>query len=281
MVTNPIETLLVPTDFSECSLNAVEIAVIIAKTHQSKVILLEVVHKLPTIHNLDEDEVVQQQHDAVLRQKLSRITDLADKLRDLHQINITAMISMGRTQETIIETAKNIGSDLIVMGTHGVKGVKEFIIGSNVYGVIESAHCAVLSIPQTAKVRSFDHILFPVRNIPNSLDKTAFLKRFVEGSEAKLTLFGIGETGEEDQKQLKTKIVELEKSLNEFGIEYSLISEFTTKNFSDQVLHKADELDCDLIVITSKVETSLSDFFLGTFAQQIVNHSTIAVLHIK
>lgn len=281
MITNPIQTLLVPTDFSECSLNAVEIAVVIAKTHQSKVILLEVVHRLPTIHNLDEDEVVKKQHEGILQQKLNRITDLADQLRATHQINITAMISMGHTQETIIETAKNVGSDIIVMGTHGVKGVKEFIIGSNVYGVIESAHCAVLSIPQTVKVRGFNHILFPVRNIPNALEKFKFFKRFVEGSSAKLTLFGISETDESDKKQLAHKVLELEKTLIEFGIDHSTISESTNRSFSDQVLKKATELECDLIVITSKVETSLSDFFLGTFAQQIVNHSSIAVLHIK
>lgn len=57
---------------------------------------------------------------------------------------VEAVVEMGDAGETIAETAMNWGADLIVVGSHGHKGIQRFLLGSVAYSVVKKADCSVL-----------------------------------------------------------------------------------------------------------------------------------------
>jgi hypothetical protein len=65
--------------------------------------------------------------------------------------------------QIIVKTAWKIKIDLVIMGTQGVSGFRDFFIGSTSYYVIKRASCPVLCIPEGKKWFEFNKILFPVR----------------------------------------------------------------------------------------------------------------------
>ena len=60
---------------------------------------------------------------------------------------------LGDARELILDRAKHLPADLIVMGTHGRRGFQHLLLGSVAEAVVRHAPCPVLVVPQ-AKVRS-------------------------------------------------------------------------------------------------------------------------------
>ncbi len=58
-------------------------------------------------------------------------------------LTMTSEVVVGRPEETIIETAKKWGSDLIALGSHGYRGFTRFLLGSVSYAVASHAPCSV------------------------------------------------------------------------------------------------------------------------------------------
>ena len=140
--------ILVPIDFSPCSVKALEHALVLAQRFQAKVILLHVVE--PTIYRENYSLTAATLEDpnqnliaagrerlAVLKQKVAA-QGLASEL----------LVRMGRAQSEIPDTAKATGSNLIVMGTHGDSGLKRALLGGTAERVLRQSPCPVLMVRQ-------------------------------------------------------------------------------------------------------------------------------------
>src|SRR5262249_25249701 len=66
---------------------------------------------------------------------------------------IEILLKTGDVRATIVTTADSIGADLILMGTHGRRGVGRALLGSVAEGVLRHAHCPVLTIRQQREAR--------------------------------------------------------------------------------------------------------------------------------
>lgn len=64
-----------------------------------------------------------------------------------------AEVEMGDACETIVDTATDWEADLIVVGSHGHKGIQRVLLGSVTYSVVKKAHCSVLVV-RAAKSKS-------------------------------------------------------------------------------------------------------------------------------
>ncbi len=87
---------------------------------------------------------------------------------------MTPLIVTGRTHKLIIKTAKKLKVDIIVMGTHGASGIREFIGGSNTYRVTSDSECPVLSIQKHIKKPEFKNILVPFTDRAHSREKVDY-----------------------------------------------------------------------------------------------------------
>jgi len=138
-----VTRLLVPVDFSDCSLEAMEYAVQAAKVFGAAVAILHVIE--PASYGLDftlsHKGDVQRTTEAVDR-RLGEFTALlkGQGLSGQHQVR------SGAPGDAIVDAARAVEADLIVMGTHGRRGFSHLVSGSVAEAVLRQAPCPVLTV---------------------------------------------------------------------------------------------------------------------------------------
>jgi nucleotide-binding universal stress UspA family protein len=135
----PIGRILVPTDFSLCSLTAVEHAEELALRFAAELILLHAEEIL-----VAGPEVTGLTHGAAERE----LERAGEQLRS-HHVKTRVLLRPGLAVDEILEAAERERASLIVMGTHGRKGLKHMLLGSVAERVVRSAPCPVLTVRGT------------------------------------------------------------------------------------------------------------------------------------
>ncbi len=137
--------ILAPVDFSDSSLVALASAVDLAKHFRATLLLVHVVPMLPPVSGADffrESEYVRElQRDAESRLRAILAPILADG------ISAESLVPVSNdTAGEILRTAEHQHTDMIVIATHGLTGLRPLIFGSTTEKVTKLAHCNVLVI---------------------------------------------------------------------------------------------------------------------------------------
>lgn len=143
-----IHTILVPTDFSDCSRYAFRLAGVLAGDAHARLIVL---HVQPTLGSmvaygttLEGFEPIQ--NEAKLREVLEHF-----RLPESGVV-IEHRIVCGDAVEEILRVAREVPADLIVMGTHGWKGLTRLLMGSVAEKVLRDAPCPVVTVKTRVQV---------------------------------------------------------------------------------------------------------------------------------
>ena len=138
-----ITRILVPTDFSPCSQDAVRYAAVLAKRFGASISVLHVIETLSYTLTESLQWVDLYAHVRTL------VEPMMDGLvRDLREQKFTAVgtLIQGVAYDEIVKKAKEESADLIVMGTHGRRGMRHLLMGSVAERVVRAAPCPVLTV---------------------------------------------------------------------------------------------------------------------------------------
>ena len=144
-------SILVPTDFSEPSDAALEYARGLAATFGASLHVLHVIEApfdsapLATDAVVGETPALYAELFERARAALARRVSASDRTR----LNATTEIVTGGSDHRIVEYALERGIDLIVMGTHGRRGMAHLLIGSVAEKVVRAAPCAVMTVRES------------------------------------------------------------------------------------------------------------------------------------
>ncbi len=143
---NPVavtfERILVPTDFSEISQCALEYAKTIAKQDSSELLL---VHVNPPMNLMTPPEAAWIDESEVQARGEQRLEQSGAALR-CEGYRAQAISLTGPLYDELLSTVKQYKVDLIVLGTHGKKGLERLLLGSDAEAVLRRAGCPVLSV---------------------------------------------------------------------------------------------------------------------------------------
>jgi nucleotide-binding universal stress UspA family protein len=136
----PIHTILHPTDFSEASKPAFEMASALARDYRAKLVLL---HVVPPVHLYAPDGIAvgfppEQPYDAQVQ--------LAKLRPDDPRVEVDHHVVDGDPVSEILKAAKTTNADVIVMGTHGNTGLTRLLVGSVAESVMRQAPCPVITV---------------------------------------------------------------------------------------------------------------------------------------
>jgi nucleotide-binding universal stress UspA family protein len=140
-----LKQILVPVDFSGPSQKALQYALPLAKKFGAKITLLHVVE--PVIY--PESVVVPPELEEM---NLHLMKDSRERLELLRRTTVDPAISskpkvlLGKPWQEIVNAARSIPADLIIVATHGYTGLKHFFIGSTAERVVRHAPCPVLTV---------------------------------------------------------------------------------------------------------------------------------------
>ncbi len=148
---NEIKKILIPIDFSDHSLFALEYAKLFAEKFNAELILLNVVEPIMFVADLTMGQVNIPSIEGELIQKSEdKVNEIVNALKDKY--NVRGLVKLGKPYTEIIEFAKSENVDLIVIGSHGHTGVEHLLFGSTAEKVIRKSTCPVLIVrPQPQK----------------------------------------------------------------------------------------------------------------------------------
>jgi nucleotide-binding universal stress UspA family protein len=136
----PIHTILHPTDFSDRSGCAYQLACALARDYGARLVLL---HVKPPDVIYGEGYVLPPDPEAERCELLNRLEGLRppDLTSEVYRV-----LQEGSPTEEILRTAEEVQADLIVMGTHGRTGLERLLLGSVAEAVLRQAPCPVLTV---------------------------------------------------------------------------------------------------------------------------------------
>jgi nucleotide-binding universal stress UspA family protein len=143
-----MQTILVPTDFSPHSEKALELAEQLAKLTGAKIHLLHC-YQINVGGISPYGVTIPDEFNREIREAA------AEKVEELEQkvaaqgIEVEAHVTPRYPSEAVTDLAKEIGADLIVMGTRGATGLKHIFLGSVAERTLRIAPCPVLTVKET------------------------------------------------------------------------------------------------------------------------------------
>jgi nucleotide-binding universal stress UspA family protein len=148
-----IKRILVPVDFSEVSLQAIEYAIGFGKPFGAELMVLFVIEPIQFATPADlygpaanMSLLVEEQRRSA-REQLKSLSVRLDKRCVKHR----ALLQTGTAYQAIVDTAKRTKADVIIMTTHGRTGLSHLVLGSVAERVVRSAACPVLTLRGAAQ----------------------------------------------------------------------------------------------------------------------------------
>ncbi|MGB5417916.1 universal stress protein [Algibacter sp.] len=160
-----MKNILLPTDFSENSWNAIAYALQLFKNETCNFYLLNTY--TPAVYQVEYVLVAPAQFgmvDAVRNESLRQLNDFKDKILDNYKKpnhNIEIISSFNTLISEIKEVVDKKAIDYLVMGTKGATGAKEILFGSNTVHVFKSVKCPIIAIPSDFDFEKPHEVLFP------------------------------------------------------------------------------------------------------------------------
>ena len=193
-----IRKIVYATDFSPCSENAFPIAVRLAASHDAE---LHMVHAIvlhaddphdPAHHFPAPDELYERMRSSAE----ARMATTAENGGMPDVKIVRAQVRGISPAPVILEYAEEQGVDLIVMGTHGRRGLRHLLLGSVAEEVVRMADCPVLTVREDAESASaFRQILVPMDYSENSELALGYAKEIALSEGARLHLLHVLEVG--------------------------------------------------------------------------------------
>jgi len=141
-----IRIILVPTDGSDYSRYATAYAGRLATALGARILLVSVVNVTAGIYDAYSEVPAPLQIEEALREQVSRALDKETARLREQGVEVQSLLRMGDVLQEILEAIRTQAVDLVVIGTHGRKGLSRFLLGSTTEKLVRSSPCPVLTV---------------------------------------------------------------------------------------------------------------------------------------
>ncbi len=274
--------ILVPTDFSDASLRALKYAQAIAGRENSEILLVHVNQPVnpvipPEAAWIDESEIFERQQE--------QLDQSAAALRS-EGFRAESLSLAGDLQDEVFSAAKQHKVDLIVLGTHGDRGLERFLAGSDAEVVLRHALCPVVALGPA--VPDSRHATWPPREVlcvtdldPRSAGIAAFAYLLARHYEAQFVLFHADSSGHKQDVSWTAFDEAFRKHAHvPGGLEAHLSFRTWLVNAAPgtRIVDLAKERGSDLIVMGARAASSIATHLARGTAPKVLAEATCPVM---
>ncbi len=255
--------IVVPWDFTPVAEHALAHAIRIGRMVGNEICLLHIVD--PGIKkNVAGEKKIHLQH-------------VADEAGRKYNITISSHIATGSIFTSIAEFVNEKNVSVVVMGTHGMKGMQK-LTGSWALKVIVKSKVPFIVVQDPpADQGRYHNIVFPVDFRKENKEKTKMAIYMGKYFDSKVHILVTASTDANIVKKTKINLNFAIKYLIQNNIDYE-IHEVPKGNFPQQTIDFAQKTNADLILIVTTKNITFADYMLGAHEQYIIaNSSKIAV----
>ena len=296
-----LNRILFPHDFSECAGQAFTHAIYFAEKYDAELHLLHVVTLFEDAPQVNEKNFPDK---GTIQKRLEEISASKMKgLKEKHESeNLKIVVSVKRAVSEapeILDYASEKDVDLIVMGTHGRRGIGHLFLGSVAEEVVRLSNVPVFTIKEEEKpkpIKNWEKILVPIDFSEHSNTALAHAKAIAESYEAGLQLLHVIEEPVHPALSLggKSSIFDIvpdlkadckkriEKMMKETkGPEVKSEIFIIEGTASSDIIRFANETNSDLIVIATHGLTGIEHLLMGSVTEKVVRMASCPVFTVK
>lgn len=265
--------ILIPTDFSEVCGNAISHGVRLAQTMDCSVCILHVINKETRAYlkkkNVEVDYVDK------------RLKDYKKYYEKKYAVNIDYLAIEGSIFEIINQVAKDIKATLMVLGTHGKKGLQH-VFGSYALRVVIDSPVPVIVVQKRHIRQGYNNIILPISNELEPRQKVQWASTISRLFDSKIHLFQALETEESLNGRLNIITSQITRVLDEKKLPHSLTIAEKPGDFANQVIKYAIKNCADLIMIMTEPNYDIDGFSYSKWSERLMfNEAQVPVMCIN
>ena len=267
MTENMNNIVLVPTDFTEVGDNAISQAAEAAKFLTYKIVVL---------HVIDSNTKAQLKKEALDSKAIEgKLKEIVAGLKAEYGIEAEGIAREGSIFTTISEVAKDIGANLLYLGTHGKSGIQH-LTGSYALKVVTSSPAPVIVMQKRTFGDGYGHIVLPITSDAGPWEKTKWAAHIAKQFKSEIHILQM--SGE----HIDSAVEQITEFFQKNEVSYTVRVAQKNTNFAKQVVDYATSNNADLIMIMTDPDQSFKRFILGSWDEQIIfNGSQIPVMCIN
>jgi nucleotide-binding universal stress UspA family protein len=256
--------IVVPWDFTPVASSALAHAVKISRMVGNEISLLHIVNTGISTKALAE--------------KRAHLQRAAEDNSKKYNIPLSWNISKGSIFHAIAEFANEKEASLVIMGTHGMKGMQKLTGSWALKVMVKSKTPFIVVQDPPADQERYHNIVFPVDFRSENKEKMKMAIFMGKYFDSKIHMFVAGTTDRGLAKKTRINLNFAVKYLIQNNIEYK-IHEVPKKKFAEQTIEFAQEINADLILIVTTKNITFADYTFGASEQYIIaNSSKIPVI---
>ncbi len=267
-----MKKILVPCDFSKPAINAFRMALDFAVQSKGAIHLLNVI-EMPVLHDSTLMPTLNFQEEFMKEMRQNAESEFGKLIAKYNKENsrVVSTVQYGSVNTAILDYLTEHAIDMIVMGSHGASGFREFFIGSNAEKIVRRSSVPVLIVKNYNKG--------PVKNIvfPNTLDTedqeelVLRVKALQDFFQATLHVVWIN-----TPLNFTSDSITLAR-LNQFAKRF-MLKDFTIHVFNhndpeEGILNFAEHIKGDLIAMGTHGRKGMAHVISGSLAENVVNHT--------
>ncbi len=271
-----MKKILFPTDFSKNADHALEYAMGLCLNLKAELILFHACRAEAMSFQIQNDDISEE---SIILEAMQKLKEYKGKhFAGIKDLQVIEKVSYGLAVDQIVETAKMLKSDMIVMGTKGASGLEEVLLGSNTAAVMERAKCPVLAIPEQSRFHNIEQIVFATDFRENDLEAVVYLSGIASLFNARLEIVHVAdilvpETYE--QALLDVFQDEIKKRVTFKNITFEMIKgSNATKTMNEFIKDRK----IDMVAVSTRKKNVFTRLFDKSFTRQLAYHSVVPVM---
>lgn len=268
-----MKKILVPCDFSAAAIEAFKFAVAMASKTNGTVNLLHVV-ELPVLYDSAAVMSFEQAYMDDRRKEVEAdFAKLKKKWAKDKPVKVKAHVEYGAIVQVIRRMILETKADLVVLGTHGAKGLKEFTVGSNTEKIVRSSPVPVISLKKELKT---------VKNIVLPTPPDFSLEQLTMEVKALQAFFGatLHVLFVNTPARFRTD-GQIKQVMNDFTKRF-MLKNFTVNVYNDiseeeGIRNFSAQVKADMIAMRTHGRRGIAHLAVGSVAEDVVNHIDCAI----
>lgn len=269
--------IIVPLDWSEQSLIALEQAANVAETLNATLHLVYVKDG-PGIFSSAATKNYQEELE---KEALAKLKDSGDQLAKERGLQISYEVRTGKIYEEITAAAEEKDAEFIIMGTSGGSGLKGRFIGSNALRVVKQSSVPVITIKGKHHTKGCKIIVLPLDLTKETREKVGKAIEFALSFHSKIVIVSVLETKDDFQlNHLRRQMVQVHRYVEDHGVQVTSDMIEKKGSVAETIMDFTNKVKGDLLMIMTQQENDFTDLFIGSQAQEIIHKSEVPVLSI-
>ena len=274
-----MKRVLVPVDFSEASLSALEYGIELANLLKADIRVMHVITGKNYAPSFDSNNNVELRLDGQIDNWMMKLKEDYGLRYKVTNGTYDIKIRQGNITKEICNQAKYDDTSLIVVGAHGISGFEDKWIGSNAYRLVAHSPCPVLLVRKNMKWQAFSKIVLPVDIKKESRLKVPVVTGVAKLFNAKVYVVGLRDTNFSSiLNSIKAAIKQVQRFIEQNAKLETDSEVLTGGGLAQKLLNYADSISADLVTVQVHHDSNPFADLFKPFANDVINNATMPIL---